>query len=83
MSQANSITRSSRDYQRSPGKIFTGNLTGAQALIAASSHTVKNSTTGNKGISSVKAVTQQQIASKRHSKPQLMSELTLSLKNKK
>ena len=36
--QAHSLTRSSRDYQRSPGKIFNGNMGGAgpQALLAAS-----------------------------------------------
>ena len=81
INQASSLTRSNRDYQRSPGKIFSGNVPGAQALLAASSQTTKNS--GNKAINYVKSTQGSQLQGKRQSKPQLMSELALSLKNKK
>ena len=79
ITQTHSLTRSNHDYQRSPGKIFHGNSnSGAQALIAASSQTAKN--VNNKVISYVNG---KNLQGKRQSKPQLMSELTLSLKNKK
>lgn len=79
--QVNSLTRSNRDYQRSPGKIFNGNMPGQPALLATSSQTTKNAT--SKPNNFVKPTMTSNLAAKRQSKPQLMSELTLSLKSKK
>ena len=78
--QTHSLTRSNRDYQRSPGKIFNG-MPNTNALLGpGQSQTVKNS---NQKQVSYKPSAQPQMQQKRNQKPTLMSELTLSLKNKK